>query len=294
MKAEEAAARGAGRTPAPGRTRARRLAGDVAVFALLLAGLVVVLFPFVWMVSTSLKTLPSTFTTRIHLIPRPAVWQNYLKVWAILPFGAFYLNSVIVSATVTVAQLLLCSLAAYAFARLPWPGRDGVFLLYLAAMMIPSQVTLIPNFLFLTFLRGIDHYWGIIVPQVFTVFGTFLLRQFFRTIPRSLEEAAHMDGASHFRIYAQVILPLSTPGLAALGVFAFLFSWNNFLWPLVAVYRESLFTLPIGLLSFIGQFSTDFPLMMAAACLAMLPVLVLYAIAQKRFVEGITLTGLAN
>ncbi len=272
----------------------RRLAGDIVVFVLLVGGLVVVLFPFLWMLSTSLKTLSSTFTTRIHLIPRPAVWQNYLKVWAILPFGTFYLNSVIVSATVTVAQLVLCSLAAYAFARLSWPGRDGVFLLYLAAMMIPSQVTLIPNFLFLTLLGGVDHYWGIIVPQVFTVFGTFLLRQFFMTIPRSLEEAAHMDGASHARIYAQIILPLSTPGLAALGVFSFLFSWNNFLWPLVAVYRESLFTLPIGLLSFIGQFSTDFPLMMAAACLAMLPVLVLYAIAQKRFVEGITLTGLTN
>jgi multiple sugar transport system permease protein len=268
--------------------------GNAAILLLLVAGLIAVLFPFVWMLSTSLKALSATFTTRIHLFPSPALWGNYVKVWKILPFGTFYLNSVIVSATITLAQLLLCSLAAYAFARLQWPGRDVVFLIYLAAMMIPSQVTLIPNFLFMRILGGIDHYWGIILPQVFTVFGTFLLRQFFLTIPKSLEEAALMDGCSHMRIYARIIMPLAKPGLAALGVFAFMFSWNNFLWPLVVSYRESMFTLPIGLLSFVGQFSTDFPLMMAAACQAMLPVLILYAIAQKRFVEGITLTGLAN
>lgn len=287
-----------GAPPSPRQTlhsrRVRRLIGDAAVFILLVGGLIVVLFPFLWMLSTSLKALSATFTTRIHLLPLPPLWGNYLKVWKILPFGIFYMNSVIVSGSITLAQLLLCSLAAYAFARLQWPGRDVVFLLYLAAMMIPSQVTLIPNFLFMRILGGIDRYWGIILPQVFTVFGTFLLRQFFMTIPKSLEEAALMDGCSHIRIYARIIIPLSRPGLAAMGVFSFMFSWNNFLWPLVVAYRESMFTLPIGLLSFVGQFSTDFPLMMAAACQAMLPVLVLYAIAQKRFVEGITLTGLAN
>jgi multiple sugar transport system permease protein len=274
--------------------RSRRLAGDTLVFVLLLAGLVVVLFPFAWMISTSLKPLSATFTTKIHLLPSPALWDNYPKVWRILPFGRFYLNSAIVAATVTVLQILASSLAAYAFARLEWPGRDGAFLVYLAAMMIPSQVTLIPNFLLVSILGGIDRYWALIIPQVFTVFGTFLLRQFFRTIPKSLEEAALIDGCSHARIWARIIMPLSTPGIAALGVFSFMFSWNNFLWPLVVAYRESMFTLPIGLLSFNGQFSTDFPLMMAAACQAMLPVLALYAIAQKRFVEGITLTGLAN
>jgi multiple sugar transport system permease protein len=274
--------------------RARRLAGDAAVYLLLVLGLIVVLFPFVWMLSTSLKSLSATFTTRIRLIPSPALWSNYVKVWQILPFGVFYANSIIVSGSITLAQLLLCSLAAYAFARLQWPGRDVVFLVYLAAMMIPSQVILIPNFLFMRVLGGIDRYWGIILPQVFTVFGTFLLRQFFMTIPASLQEAALMDGCSHPRIWARIIIPLAKPGLAALGVFAFMFSWNNFLWPLVMAYREKMFTLPIGLLSFRGQFSTDFPLMMAAACQAMLPVLALYGLAQKRFVEGITLTGLAN
>jgi multiple sugar transport system permease protein len=291
MRTEAAPA--AGRRTLHGQ-RTRRLLWDGVVFVLLLGRLVIVLFPFVWMISTSLKPLSATFTTKIQLIPAAPLWDNYIKVWRIFPFGVFYMNSVIVSGTITLLQLLLCSLAAYAFSRLQWPGRDAVFLVYLAAMMIPSQVTLIPNFLFMRILGGIDRYWGIIVPQVFTVFGVFLLRQFFTTIPASLQEAALMDGCSHLRIYARIIMPLATPGLAALGVFSFMFSWNNFLWPLVVAYRESMFTLPIGLLSFRGQFSTDFPLMMAAACQAMLPVLILYAIAQKRFVEGITLTGLAN
>jgi multiple sugar transport system permease protein len=282
------------RRPAAAGIRLGRALRSALLYAFLVAGLAAVLLPFAWMISTSLKTLPETFTTRIALVPARIMWSNYAEVWRQLPFGRFYLNSAIVSLAVTLLQLLAASLAAYAFARLDWPGRDKVFLLYLAAMMIPSQVTLIPNFLLVRALGGLDRYWGIVLPQVFTVFGVFLLRQSFRAIPKSLEEAAIIDGASHFRVYASIVMPLSKSGLAALGVFAFMFSWNNFLWPLVVTYRESMFTLPIGLLSFQGQYATDFPLMMAAACQAMLPVLALYAVAQRHFIEGVALTGLAN
>lgn len=271
-----------------------RLRVNIILYFFLFSGLLVMLTPFMWMLSTSLKELGKTFTTKIVLIPDKIVWSNYIEVWRILPFEKFFINSFIVSIIVTIVQLLLCSLAAYAFARLQWPGRDKVFLLYLAAMMVPSQVTLIPNFLMVKLLGGIDSYWGVILPQVFSVFGTFLLRQFFLTIPLSLEEAAIIDGCSHFKIYRSIILPLAKPGLAALGVFAFMFSWNNFLWPLVILNKESMFTLPIGILSFQGQFSTNWPLMMAGASQAMIPILIIYAIGQKYFIEGISLTGLAN
>lgn len=267
---------------------------DGTIYTFLTIGLVFVLLPFIWMLSTSLKQLNETFTTRIKFIPDKIMWSNYLEVWRLLPFGRFFLNSSIVSVTVTVLQLFLCSMAAFAFSRLKWPGRDSVFLLYLAAMMIPGQVILIPNFLMIKLLGGIDTYWGVIVPQLFSVFGTFLLRQFFLTIPAELEEAAIIDGCGYFKIYRSIILPLSKPGLAALGVFAFMFSWNNFLWPLVVLNKEFMFTLPIGILSFQGQFSTNWPLMMAGACQAMLPILIIYAIGQRYFMEGISLTGFAN
>jgi len=267
---------------------------DGTIYTFLTIGLVFVLLPFIWMLSTSLKQLNETFTTRIKFIPDKIMWSNYLEVWRLLPFGRFFLNSSIVSVTVTVLQLFLCSMAAFAFSRLKWPGRDSVFLLYLAAMMIPGQVILIPNFLMIKLLGGIDTYWGVIVPQLFSVFGTFLLRQFFLTIPAELEEAAIIDGCGYFKIYRSIILPLSKPGLAALGVFAFMFSWNNFLWPLVVLNKEFMFTLPIGILSFQGQFSTNWPLMMAGACQAMLPILIIYAVGQRYFMEGISLTGFAN
>jgi multiple sugar transport system permease protein len=287
MRHESALARLAGKA-------ARGAIAKAVVYAFLVVGLAIVLLPFAWMLSTSLKSLAATFTTQVEFIPKRPLWSNYSRVWSILPFGTFYLNSLIVAAIVTASQIFLSSLAAYGFARLSWPGRDKAFILYLAAMMIPGQVVLIPNFLAVSSLGGVDRYWGLIVPQVFTVFGTFLLRQSFKTIPASLEEAALMDGASRARIYASVIMPLSKPAIAALGVFSFMFSWNNFLWPLVVTSKERMFTLPIGLLSFQGQYTTDFPLMMAAACQAMLPVLILYAAAQKYFIEGVALTGMAN
>jgi multiple sugar transport system permease protein len=275
-------------------SKTKRTVEKTVVYFLLLIGLVVVLMPFIWMVSTSLKDISQTFTTKINIIPKKIIWMNYINVWKVLPFGRFFLNSFLVSTIITVVQVFICSMAAFAFSRLQWPGRDKVFVLYLAAMMIPGQVILIPDFLIVRFLGAINSLQGIILPQLFGVFGVFLLRQFFLTIPFSLDEAAIIDGCGYFKIYTNIILPLAKPGLAAMSVFSFMFSWNNFLWPLVVINDETKYTLPLGIVSFQGQFSTDWPMMMAAACLAMLPILIIYAFAQKYFIEGIALTGMAN
>lgn len=272
----------------------RRRAAHAIIYLLLIAGLAVVLVPFLWMLSTSLKNMTEAMTNKVNFIPKNVVWRNYIDVWNVIPIGKFFLNSFVVSLTVTILQIFVCSMAAYAFSRLNWPGRDQVFVLYLAAMMIPGQVILIPDFLIIRFLGAINQLWGVILPQIFSVFGVFLLRQFFLTIPASLEEAAVIDGCNHFKIYSSIILPLAKPGLAALSVFSFMFSWNNFLWPLVVLNDESKFTVPLGILTFQGQFATNWPLMMSAACLAMLPILIIYAFAQKYFIEGIALTGMAN
>jgi multiple sugar transport system permease protein len=272
--------------------RYRRLAHKLATYFLLGLGLVIVLTPFLWMLSTSLKSMSEALSVDFSFLPRDVRWENYTEVWRLLPFGRFFLNSFVVSISVTTLQVSLSSMAAYAFARLQWPGRDIVFVVYLSSLMLPMQIAMIPNFFLLRTLGAVDTYLSVILPQSFVVFGTFLLRQFFLSIPRSLQDAALIDGAGHFRIYALIVMPLAKPGLATLGVFSFMFSWNNFLWPLIMLNSQRLFTLPLGLVSFQGQFSTNWPLMMAAACQSMIPVLILYGIAQRHFIEGVTITGL--
>ncbi len=272
--------------------RYRRLLPRVATYFLLGLGLLIVLTPFLWMLSTSLKSMSEALSVDFSFLPRDIRWENYTEVWRLLPFGRFFVNSFIVSIAVTTLQVGLSSMAAYAFARLQWPGRDIVFVVYLSSLMLPMQIAMIPNFFLLRTLGAVDTYLSVILPQSFVVFGTFLLRQFFLSIPRSLQDAALIDGAGHLRIYALIVMPLAKPGLATLGVFSFMFSWNNFLWPLIMLNSQRLFTLPLGLVSFQGQFSTNWPLMMAAACQSMIPVLMLYGLAQRHFIEGVTITGL--
>jgi multiple sugar transport system permease protein len=271
---------------------ARLVVHKVVVYALLGLGLIVVLTPFLWMLSTSFKTMSEALSVNFSFLPKELVWENYVEVWRLLPFGRFFVNSFVVSIAVTSLQVGLSSMAAYAFARLTWPGRDIVFVFYLASLMLPMQIAMIPNFFLLRTLGAVDTYASVVLPQSFVVFGTFLLRQFFLSIPKSLQDAALIDGAGHFLIYSRVVMPLAKPGLATLGVFSFMFSWNNFLWPLIMLNSQELFTLPLGLVSFQGQFSTNWPLMMAAATQSMVPVLILYGIAQRHFIEGVTITGL--
>ena len=220
--------------------------------------------------------------------------DNYVETFQAVPFARYYLNSIIVTVTVTVGQILIASLAAFAFARLRFRGRDGLFLLYLATLMIPFPVTLIPNFLIIKNLGWYDTYLALIVPGLFSVFSTFLLRQYYRGLPLDLDEAARMDGASSLRIWWQIVVPLSGPVLATLAIFTFQGVWNEFLWPLVVTTSENMRTIPVGLAAFVGQYSTAWNLLMAGSVIALLPVLVIYILGQNWFVKGITLSGMGG
>ena len=248
--------------------------------------------PFVWMISTSLKDPGNVFVYPPQWFPRPLVWENYARVLKQIDFARYFLNTAFITICVVSGQLFTSSLGAYAFARLNFPGRDKLFLLYLGTMMIPGQVTMIPIFIFVRIIGWIDTYAALIIPGCFTAWGTFLLRQFFLTIPKELEDAAAIDGCSAFGKYWQIILPLSKPALATLGVFAFMGTWNSFQWPLIVTISEKMRTLSVALASFQGVYRTDWTLLMASSVLTLLPILVIFMFGQKYFVEGITLTGL--
>ena len=264
------------------------------ILYIILGGIsITMIIPFIWMLSTSLKEPGAVFTFPIEWIPRPVVWKNYVEAWQSVPFGRFFLNSIFVSVLVTFGQLFTCSLAAYAFARLDFRAKDKLFLVYLATMMIPGTVTMIPVFILLKKIGWIDTYKALIIPGMFGgAYGTFLLRQFFLGIPRDLEDAARIDGCSTWGIYWRIILPLSKPALATLGTFIFLGAWNDFMWPLIVINSMEKKTLPIGLASFQGLYSTDWTLLMAASTIVLIPVLIVYIFNQRFFVRGIVLSGI--
>ncbi|MBX2997763.1 MAG: carbohydrate ABC transporter permease [Caldilineaceae bacterium] len=258
----------------------------------LLLGSVVMVTPFLVMLLFSLVPTEAMLS-RDFSLDRFTV-NNYIETFRVAPFGRYYLNSFVVAVASTLLQILVASLAAFAFARLRFRGRDGLFLLYLATLMIPFQVTMIPNFLIVRSLGWYNTYAALIIPSAFSVFSTFLLRQYFRSIPLEIDEAARMDGASSFRIWWQISIPLSGPVLATLAIFNFQGSWNDFLWPLVITASVNMRTIPIGLASFQGQYSTAWGLLMAGAVVALLPVLIIYVLAQNWFVKGITLSGMGG
>lgn len=241
------------------------------IWLLLLLGAIVISVPFIYMVVSSLETNAQIGQLTPQFIPHPVEWVNYQQVWQQLPVARFFANSLIVAASITVGQVITASLAAYAFSRLRFPGRSLLFTVYLATLIIPFQVTLIPDYILIRILGWHNTYQGMIAPFISSVFSTFLLRQFFLTIPVDLEEAALLDGAGHVTIYARIIMPLARPALAALVIFAFLGSWNNFLWPLVVVNSENLKTLPLGIVEFQGEYTAQWNLLMAGASLASSP-----------------------
>ncbi len=270
--------------------RPGRWTDHLLLHVILIVGSIVMLVPFIWMVSTSLKPA-GQFS---GFIPRQLVWENYRTTVQSMPFGRFYFNSIVVATSVTVLQLLTSSLAAFAFARLQFPGRDKLFLLYLIALMIPFPVTMLPNFILVRYLGWVDSYAGLIIPPAFSAFSTFMLRQQFRGIPLDLDQAARIDGASSFRIWWQVLLPLAAASMAALAIFNFLGSWNEFLWPLIVTNSLEMRTLPVGLSAFQGQHGVQWNLLMAASVISVLPVLVVYILAQRWIVQGITLSGMGG
>lgn len=260
---------------------------------LLMIGSVIMLFPFFWTVSSSLKDVSQIFLVPPKWLPNPIVWSNYLASLQAMPFGTAYWNSFYITVIVVVVQLLTASMAAYAFAKIKFPGAGFLFILFLSTMMIPKQVTMIPLYMIMEKIGWLDTHLALIVPgALFNAFAVFLLRQFIKGIPKDLEEAAIIDGASPLRIYWSVILPLIRPALAAVGIFIFLGTWNNFLDPLIYLSTPEKFTVPLLLNYFKGLYVTDWALMMAGSTISIIPVLVVYMFAQKQIIEGITLTGM--
>jgi len=266
---------------------------DVAVTALLVLGGILMMIPFIWMFSTSWRLAKDSFALPPLWLPTTWHVENYQEVWNGIPFLAFVLNSLKVATLITLGQLVTCSMAAYAFARLRFPGRDLLFLVFLSQLMVPQQVTIIPVFILIRVLGLLDTHWALIVPAIFSAFGTFLLRQFFLTIPRELEDAARVDGAGYLRTFLQIILPLAGSGLSTLAIFAFNFYWNEFFRPLLFISTWDRMTLPLGLTVMRGYLGVgNVAAVMAGVSMGILPVLVVFLLAQRYLIEGITLTGI--
>jgi multiple sugar transport system permease protein len=272
-------------------SRVLRIVGRILAYAVVTMGAVVMIAPFLWMLSTSFKGGGAIFDYPPTWIPDPITFDNFRRVWTVVDFDRYLFNSMVVAIAVTLGEVFTSALAAYAFARLRFPGRDALFLMYLATLMIPGQVTIIPNFILMRYLGWINTYQGLIIPTAFTAFGTFLLRQYFLSIPRELEESARVDGASFFQVWWRIIMPLASPAVATLGVFSFMGAWNSFLWPYIMVSTSDMRTLPVALRSLQSEYGTEWGMMMAGSLIAMLPMLIIFLFAQRYFVRGIATTG---
>ncbi len=262
----------------------------VALYAVLTGIAWGAMFPILWAVSGSLKregevTQPTLFPSQPH-------WSNYGEVFTLMPFWRMFFNTVVYAGSVTAGQVFFCSLAGYAFARLQFRGRDTLFVLYLGTLMVPLTVTVVPQFILMRVAGLTDTPWAMIVPGLFgSAFGTYLMRQFFLTLPTDLEEAAILDGCSPWQIYWRVLLPHAKPAVMVLAVLTWVNVWNDFLWPLLMVQRNSIATLTLGLVRLQGEYVARWPVLMAASMLILLPLIIIYAAAQRAFVRGIVMTG---
>ncbi len=267
------------------------------------------IFPFLWMLATSVKTIdpeliaieggrsgifPTDGNPLAQLFPKVWHWENYVNVFREIPFARYYLNSLLVGTAVTVGQLLTSSMAAFAFSRLSFPGRDKLFMLYLATLMIPGVVTIIPTFIFFSRIGFFDSLIALMLPPMFSAYGTFMLRQFFLGIPKDLEEAATLDGCGSWRIYWTIILPLSLPALATLGIFTFIANWQSLFYPLVLIHSDERKTLPLGIMSFVDINSANWPHLMAASILSLLPIIIIFLLGQRFFSSGLQVGGVKS
>ena len=265
----------------------------VVLYATLTAIATCALFPILWAMSGSLKTAGEV--TMPTLFPAHPQWSNYRDVFAVMPFWRMFFNSVLYAGCVSIGQVFFCSLAGYAFARLRFRGRDTMFVLYLGTLMVPLTVTVIPQFILMRVAGLTDTPWAMIVPGLFgSAFGTYLMRQFFRTLPDELEEAAILDGCSPWQIYWRILLPHAKPAVMVLAVLTWVNVWNDFLWPLLMIQRSSIATLTLGLVRMQGEYTARWPVLMAASILILLPLLLVYAVAQRAFIRGIAVTGLGG
>ena len=262
---------------------------------------IVLIFPFAWLIITSIETPAEALHFPPILVPHKLNFANYPQALQAAPFGRFFINSAVVAVTTVLSNLVLCSLAGYAFARIRFLGRGLLFAVIMTTLMVPFQVTMIPQFIITKWLGihvlasvGINHIGALILPNAATAFGIFFLRQFFRTLPLEYEEAARVDGASRLTALWRVVLPLSGPALATLAALTFIDSWNNFLWPLIAITSTGQMTLPLGLATFQGAHSTEWTLLMAGNVMSLTPMMIIFFVAQRYFVRSVAATGLAG
>lgn len=258
----------------------------------LVFGALIMIFPFFWMASSSLKDQAEAFATPPTLIPKAATLDNFRRVSEFIDLKQLLINSMTVSITVTVLQLLTASMAGFAFARIHFKGKNFFFLTYMVTMMIPMQVIIVPLFIEMKYLGLIDSLIGLGLPMIASAFGTFFMRQAMLAIPKEIEEAAHIDGAGHFRIFFKIAIPLTIPALSALFILAFMSVWNAFLWPLIIIFSPEKMTLPLGLANLHGQYSTDWPLVMAGTTLSVIPIAVVYLLLQKQITQSFLTAGL--
>ena len=270
----------------------RRILSDRAIVHILLtliSALMVV--PFIWMGLTAFKTMSEATAVPVQILPSRLRWENFANLFESFNFGMMYLNTVVSTVIRVVAQVTFCAMAGYAFARLRFPGRDMIFAVVLSVMMIPPVLYIIPKFLLMAQLGWVNTMQGYVVPGFTSAFGTFLLRQFFKSLPNELAEAAKIDGSGPFRTFVWIMLPLARPGLVAFGIFATLWSWNELLWPLIILNSPDKITLSVGLATMEGEYVSNYPVMMAGALLAVIPMVALFFVLQRQFIEGIALTG---
>jgi ABC-type glycerol-3-phosphate transport system permease component len=272
--------------------RVQRLLSAAVIHGLLIAGLVLVFFPIAWAVSTSLKNPGDIFLYPPTWIPNPIRWQNYVEAMTTADFGRYFLNTAFITVVDIVAKVMSCSLVAFSFARLRWWGRDILFMVMISTLMLPQQVTLIPQFIIYRQLGWIDTFLPLIVPNLFGgPFFTFLLRQFFLSIPTDLDDAARIDGCSSWGVYWKIILPLSRPALMMVAIYVFNITWNDFFGPLIYLHNRNNYTISLGLQAFQTQAGPEWHLIMAASIVAMLPVLVLFFFGQRYFIQGVVFSG---
>lgn len=266
----------------------------ITVYFLLLIGAVSMLIPFIWMLLTSLMTNSQIFKFPPEIIPSPIYFKNYVDVAKAIPITIYFFNSALIALLTTIGQLFIASMAGYAFARIEFKYREPLFLVFLATTMIPPQVNIVPLFFIMKQFHWIDTYQALIIPGLFGGFGIFLMRQWFKTLPKELEDAAKIDGCNPFQAYFRIALPLAMPALAILGIFTFIMTWNSFMWPLIVTNSESMRTLPLGLAIFKGSFreTTEWGQLMACAVISVIPVIGVFLLGQKYIIKGIVAGGL--
>ena len=270
----------------------KQLIVKIVAHLVLLLGAITMLVPFIWMLSSSVKSLGEVFVFPPTLFGEKIVWENYTKISSRFDYLAYFLNSVKVSAGVVVFQVFTSATAGYVFAKLNFKGRDRIFTLYLATMMIPFHVTVITNFLQMSMYGLVNTLWSLMLPASVSAFGTFLMRQFFVTVPNELIEAAKIDGCNPFKTFLQICFPMAKPTIATLSIFCFMNVWNDYFTPLIYINDSRKYTLPLGLASMKGMYSTDWPVLMASSVISVLPVLIAFLFAQDAFVKGVMMTGM--